>query len=54
MQEWIGIDVCSFPVALRVGDDGDREVQMVIAWPGITRVADVSDDFALAHLLTFG
>jgi len=52
-QERIWIDVSAFPVAFRIGDHGDRKVQMVIAWSGVSGVADVSNHLALANFLSF-
>ena len=54
MEQWVRIDVCSGPVAFRIGDDGDGEVQMIIAGSGVAGIADVGDDIATVRKAALG
>ena len=50
MQQRIRIDIRPLPVALRIINYRNRKVEMVIAWPSISGVTNVSNNISLLNV----
>ena len=53
-EQRIRIDIHAFPVTLRIDDQRDGKVQVVVSRPGVPRVADERNSFALFREVTHG
>lgn len=48
-QQGIGIDILALPVALGIGNNGNRKVKVIISGAGIASVAHKRNDLALSR-----